>query len=162
MTGVEPKRDWAAPMFTAEQIEAETQEQHRGRRRMLARTGAAAAAAVVTVAGVGVWAGEQVRHATPPRAAITTAAATGAPVTLFITSVPLAPTIVRPVPSTVLVTITKAAINTVTVTVTAKAQPSSAHVAAATTTTRRTTSAPAPAMAATPAHTAPVPTRATR
>jgi len=67
MTGGEPKRDWSAPMFTAEQIAAEAQEQHRGRRRVVARTGAAAAAAVVAVAGVGVWAGEQVGHPTPAR-----------------------------------------------------------------------------------------------
>jgi hypothetical protein len=171
MTGGEPKRDWSAPMFTAEQIAAEAQEQHRGRRRVLARTGAAAAAAVVAVAGVGVWAGEQAGHPTPARAATTTSASTAPPVTRFITSVSLAPPIVRTVPSTVLVTITKAAINRVTVTVTAKTQPSSAHVAPAATrkanpipalTTRRAYPTPAPAAAATPTQTASAPTRATR
>jgi len=128
MTGVEPKRDWSAPMFTAEQIEAETQEQHRGRRRVLARTGAAAAAAVVAVGGTGVWAGEQVGHSTPTPAAITITASTAPPVTRFITSVSLAPPIVRPMPSTVRMTITKAAISTVTVTVTAKAHTQTASV----------------------------------
>ncbi len=114
-------RDWGVPLFTPEQIDAETRRRSRSRkrRRLALVTGGAAAVLVVTAAGAVLLIG----HHTPPPS-VPALAATLAESTLagHATPTPMATTSSEPIPTTtvritVRITVTKVSVTKVPVTI---------------------------------------------